>query len=823
VDAILKFLSSNKDALLVVIAGITVTLTLFTLLFGSGFLVAFFKSIAAYLQQRRHPRIPPLDTFPFEVIKPNSDILKAVFGGARDNPLADRNIRYLQRVADRDIQQELEAQLEESRWVIILGETGLGKTREAAELAQKYSRRGWTVLRLKHSELLDEPYQFPMEQVGSDRKLLFFLDDLNKLMYKRGELLKDDPRQFRDLPPQERLRLTLEYYERFCRPEEIRIIATARNETVPQYNEPISELDKLGFDQHPRLWQKFTRYLLVKPSDAAIIQLIQATVEQTDITANPDEYARLARRNDRTFRNIQLNLQTAKDEGRALTLDTFRESLRENWEAKYRKARRKYPIAAVIYDAVELLRAVNVELHDFTVIATTQMLAGGNFLQRLQRWQPIRRALHYLIHDGNSILEPRDGQVEAKGTSVAVAENIPRLSRLLLRLSDRHSQVLVSLYSFAVAANGLKCCRESFTSLNELLKVVPHVDFIWFQRGNSLTQWGSLLKDSGQNQQASEKFLDAIASYDQAIAIKSDKHEVWHGRGNALDELKRHEEAIASYDQAIAIKSDKHEVWHGRGNALDELKRHEEAIASYDQALAFKPDYYEVWSNRGTALYKLECYAEAIASYDQALAFKPDYYEVWSNRGTALYKLECYAEAVASYDQALAFKPDYYEVWSNRGTALYKLECYEEAIASYDQAITIKSDKHEAWYGRGIVLSNLKRHEEAIASYDQAIAIKPDEHVAWYNRGATLMKSGDYKNAIQSFDMSLEFLPDDAGAFYNKARCFALWDKVEEAVANLQRAIELNPDKYREMAKTDADFDGIRGDGRFQALMAADG
>ncbi len=705
-DAILKFLSSNKDALLVVIGCITVTLGLFTLLFGSGFLVAFFKSIAAYLQQRLRPRIPPLDTFPFEVIKPNSDVLKAVFGGAKDNPLADRNIRYVQRVADRDMQQELEAQLEESHWIIILGETGLGKTREAAELAQKYNRRGWTVLRLKHSELLDEPFQFPMEKVGSDRKLLFFLDDLNKLMYKRGELLKDDPRQFRDLPAQERLRLTLEYYERFCRPEEIRIIATARNEAVPQYNESISELDKLGFDQHPRLWQKFRRYLLVKPSDAAIVQLIQATVEQTDITANPDEYARLARRNDRTFRNIQLNLQTANDEGRALTLDTFRESLRESWEAKYRKATRKYPIAAVIYDAVELLRAVNVELYAFTVIATTQMLAGGNFLQRLQRWQPIRRALHYLIHDGNSILEPRDGQIEAKGTSVAVAENIPRLSRLLLRLSDRHSQMRASLGGFSVAAYDLEHYRESLTSLNKLL------------------------------------------------VIKPDFHKAWNNRGVALGNLERHEEAIASYDKAIAIKPDDHGAWSNRGGALGKLKRYEEAVASFDQAIAIKPDDHEAWDSRGVML--------------------------------------------------------------------GRLERYEEAIASFDQAIAIKPDIHEARYNRGVSLIKLKRYEAAIASFDQAIVIKPDDHGAWSNRGFVLMNSGDYENAIQSFDTSLKFLPDDADAFYNKACCFALWDKVEEAVANLRRAVELNPDKYREMAKTDADFDGIRGDRRFQALVPTD-
>jgi hypothetical protein len=36
---------------------------------------------------------------------------------------------------------------------------------------------------------------------------------------------------------------------------------------------------------------------------------------------------------------------------------------------------------------------------------------------------------------------------------------------------------------------------------------------------------------------------------------------------------------------------------------------------------------------------------------------------------------------------------------------------------------------------------------------------------------------------------------------------------------NLQRAIELEPERYRELAKTDTDLDGIRGDVRFQELL----
>ncbi|WP_445310288.1 TPR end-of-group domain-containing protein [Microcoleus vaginatus] len=35
----------------------------------------------------------------------------------------------------------------------------------------------------------------------------------------------------------------------------------------------------------------------------------------------------------------------------------------------------------------------------------------------------------------------------------------------------------------------------------------------------------------------------------------------------------------------------------------------------------------------------------------------------------------------------------------------------------------------------------------------------------------------------------------------------------------MQQAINLNPDKYREMPKTDSDFDSIRSHTQFQALI----
>jgi tetratricopeptide (TPR) repeat protein len=209
----------------------------------------------------------------------------------------------------------------------------------------------------------------------------------------------------------------------------------------------------------------------------------------------------------------------------------------------------------------------------------------------------------------------------------------------------------------------------------------------------------------------------------------------------------------------------------------------------------------------------------AIASWDRALEIKPDYHEAWYNRGVALANLGRFEQAIASYDRALEIKPDLHEAWNNRGVALANLGRLEQAIASYDRALEIKPDDPDAWNYRGIALANLGRLEQAIASYDRALEIKPDYHEAWYNRGVALGNLGRFEQAIASYDRAIKINSNYANAYYNKACCYGLQNNVELAIENLQRAINLDVE-YQDMAKTDKDFEQIRGDERFQSLLS---
>ncbi|MEM6253421.1 MAG: tetratricopeptide repeat protein [Cyanobacteria bacterium P01_D01_bin.156] len=180
---------------------------------------------------------------------------------------------------------------------------------------------------------------------------------------------------------------------------------------------------------------------------------------------------------------------------------------------------------------------------------------------------------------------------------------------------------------------------------------------------------------------------------------------------------------------------------------------------------------------------------------------------------------ERYKEAFESFDAALATKPDDHTALYNKGLSLNNLGYYEAAIASYDAALAIKPNDYIALNNKGNSLSHLGRYEAAIASYDAALAIKPDDYVVLNNKGSSLHNLGRYEDAIHFYDAALALKSDLHEALNNKSCAYALLNKPDEALKYLKKAIELAPERYIELAKADTDFDSLRNDPRFQALI----
>jgi len=78
---------------------------------------------------------------------------------------------------------------------------------------------------------------------------------------------------------------------------------------------------------------------------------------------------------------------------------------------------------------------------------------------------------------------------------------------------------------------------------------------------------------------------------------------------------------------------------------------------------------------------------------------------------------------------------------------------------------------------------------------------------------------GDLDRARQLMADLVEQNPDAWQGFFNAACLEARLGDRDRAMEHFERALELEPEKAREFAKTDSDFDSIRDDPRFMALL----
>ena len=109
------------------------------------------------------------------------------------------------------------------------------------------------------------------------------------------------------------------------------------------------------------------------------------------------------------------------------------------------------------------------------------------------------------------------------------------------------------------------------------------------------------------------------------------------------------------------------------------------------------------------------------------------------------------------------------------------------------------------------------RYEESIQAYKQAIQFDPKDCDALIGIAGASKQLGDYKQASKYIERARTLSP----GHYNLACLESISGNIEAAVEHLRLALEENPSQ-RDWARHDPDFEFIRGDPRFQALVGED-
>jgi len=305
-------------------------------------------------------------------------------------------------------------------------------------------------------------------------------------------------------------------------------------------------------------------------------------------------------------------------------------------------------------------------------------------------------------------------QLFAQGLDLYKKGKLAEAKQCLRRLLAAQPAHAEALHALGVIAAQQGNPVQAIKLIDRALAVRPDYALAYYNRGNAL-------KDSGQIDAAIASYdraIDIKPEFPAAISSRKILKQWKQGaaarlvtankqgapapapktaaeffkRALKLMEQKRFKEALAGYDQAIALKPHFAEAYCCRGIALKKLKHIEAAIDSYSRAIAIKPDLPEAYNNRGLALQNLKQPDGAIADYDQAIALKPDYVNAYINRGNTLLGVHRHKAAIASYNRAVAWQPTEKTAFNNRGVALQALKRIDAAIASHHKALRIDPD-----------------------------------------------------------------------------------------------------------------------------------
>ncbi len=95
--------------------------------------------------------------------------------------------------------------------------------------------------------------------------------------------------------------------------------------------------------------------------------------------------------------------------------------------------------------------------------------------------------------------------------------------------------------------------------------------------------------------------------------------------GSALQRQGRNAEAVAAFDQALALGGEQVDVLLNSGVALRHLFRHKEALERFARVLAVDPHHTSALANCGILLTEFKQSAQAIAMFERLLAVAPGY------------------------------------------------------------------------------------------------------------------------------------------------------------------------------------------------------
>ncbi len=301
-------------------------------------------------------------------------------------------------------------------------------------------------------------------------------------------------------------------------------------------------------------------------------------------------------------------------------------------------------------------------------------------------------------------------------------------------------------------------------------------------------------------------------------------------RGSALS--KREKRAVRRTQTA----TDTYEYFLRGRQSLHRLTRPalEHSREMFRAAIEIDAEYAPAWAGLATAYAQEyewwgsnpEHLREADRASGIAMQLNPELADAHVARGFAMSLHRHYDQAEEHFEAAVRINPQLYDAWYLFGRSCFARGQIERSAELFGKAAAARPEDFQSCYLQGQSL-RMSGHpaeakavnEESLRRAERALALNPRDIRVLSLGGGALQDAGDLARAQEWANRALEIDPADLSAILNAALIYAKAGLKENALVMLERAFGLGWGK-RDWIEHDTDYDSLRDDPRFKALLA---
>jgi len=221
----------------------------------------------------------------------------------------------------------------------------------------------------------------------------------------------------------------------------------------------------------------------------------------------------------------------------------------------------------------------------------------------------------------------------------------------------------------------------------------------------------------------------------------------------------------------------------------------------------------EEWFERGFKSTDLD---EKIRYYTEVIRLKPNSGDAYNNRAAAYHNKGAIQLALNDYDKAIELFPNDSTIYLNRGGTRRTNKDFDGALTDYDMAIRLNPKDAEAHNGRGIVFKAIGKNNNALSDFQTASKLNPKDGMSRAQIAMMLKSLGREEEAKEQEILARPLMEREDD--YNRACFEAIFGNKDIALKFLTTAFKKKPGD-RKIAQRDLDFQNLRDDPRFKALV----